>query len=209
MTYPDDWFTRKVRPYVLVDDAGCWLWQRGRDSNGYGHIRVPGVGARRVHRVVYEHLVGPIPTGLHIDHLCRVTTCCRPDHLEPVTQRVNTLRGATVNADHAQRTHCPRGHELAGENLAMADARLGWRKCATCQRKAAARKAADCRTAYRMLGLTRREYANRFGWSAYVAREIIRRIEAGEPLDGVHNTGPGSGRWGPVTITAKPDPTRA
>jgi hypothetical protein len=208
VTHPD-WFEQKVRPYVLVDEAGCWLWQRYRHADGYGQVTVPGAGHRQVHRVVYEHLVGPIPAGLHIDHLCRVRACCRPDHLEPVTNQVNLLRGATVNAEYASRTHCPEGHELAPGNLVPSQLRRRRRKCATCQKQREADNAAAIRAAHHALGLTVREYTSRFGWSAHVAREIVRRIEAGEPLDGVRDTAPGRGRWEPVTITVSPDPTRS
>jgi hypothetical protein len=208
MTYPD-WFEQKVRPYVLVDEAGCWLWQRRRIAKGYGQVWVPGVGNRFAHRVFYEHLVGPIPDGLTIDHLCRVTACCRPDHLEPVTSRLNTLRGATVTADNAQRTHCLRGHQLAGDNLVAAHTRRGWRECATCHRQRDAERTAAHRAAYVAVGLSKSEYVARFGRSTHVAREIVRRLQTGEPLDGVRDTAPGRGRWGPVTITVSPDPTRS
>jgi hypothetical protein len=204
-----DWFDRKVRPFVLADEAGCWLWQRYLSGKGYGQVTVPGVGHQRVHRVVYEHFRGPIATGLYLDHLCRVAACCRPDHLEPVTNQVNLLRGATVNAEHASRTHCPEGHELAPGNLIPSELRQGRRKCATCGKRRDADKAAAIRAAHSALGLTVREYTNRFGWSSQVAREVVRRLDAGEPLDGVRDIAPGSGRWGRRTITIPPDPTRA
>jgi hypothetical protein len=204
-----DWFEAKVRPYVLVDGAGCWLWQRYRNADGYGIVRVPGVGMRRVHRVVYEHLVGPIPDGLQADHLCRVPACCRPDHLEPVTPRVNTMRGATSAAEQAARLHCPRGHELADGNLVPSQLRRGRRVCATCGRLWSAERAAAVSAAHQALGLPWREYTARYGSSPYVAREIVRRLEAGEPLDGVRDTAPGRGTHGPRTITVPPDPSRA
>jgi hypothetical protein len=204
-----DWFDRKVRPFVLVDGAGCWLWQRYRNRHGYGRVTVPGDGNRFAHRVVYAQLIGPIPPGLTLDHLCRNRACCRPDHLEPVTQRVNNLRGATLTADNASRTHCPEGHELAPGNLVPSHLRRGMRKCATCKRQQRADDSAAIRTARHALGLAEREYINRFGWSTHVAREIVRRLDAGEPLDGVRDTAPGRGRWESVTITVPPDPTRA
>jgi hypothetical protein len=204
-----DWFDRKVRPYLLADEAGCWLWQRYRNPNGYGRMWVPGQGHRQTHRVVYEHLVGPIPDGLQLDHLCRARACCRPDHLEPVTQRINSLRGATISADHASRTRCPRGHQLSGSNLVPSHLRRGFRACATCQRERIAENSAAVRAAFRSLGLSKREYTTRYGKSTYTALEIVRRLEAGEPLDGVRDIAPGRGRWEPVTITVPPDPTRA
>jgi hypothetical protein len=204
-----DWFDRRIRPFVLVDEMGCWLWQRYRTPHGYGMVWMPGDGTRLTHRVVYEHLVGPIPDGLQIDHLCRVPACCRPDHLEPVSSRVNSLRGATVNAENAQRAHCPRGHELADGNLRPSALRRGFRECVTCHRQRNAENAAAVGAAHRALGLTKQEYATRHGRSTLVAREIVRRLQAGEPLDGVHDVAPGSGNRTPAHITVQPDPTRA
>jgi len=36
--------------------------------------------------------------------------CCRPDHLEPVTVRVNTLRGRSFSAINAAKSECIHGH---------------------------------------------------------------------------------------------------
>jgi hypothetical protein len=68
------------------------------------------------HRVSYEAFKGPIPDGLTIDHLCRNRACVNPEHLEPVTMRVNCLRGESPAAVHARKTHCPKGHEYSAEN---------------------------------------------------------------------------------------------
>jgi hypothetical protein len=113
----------------LVGD-GCWEWTAARNSYGYGQIWRDGRMAP-AHRVLYELLVGPIPEGLHIDHLCRNRGCVRPDHLEPVTCRENLLRGETLPAKQAATTHCPSGHEYAGANLRVETS--GKRKCKTCQ----------------------------------------------------------------------------
>jgi hypothetical protein len=75
----------------VTKTEGCWEWKGAKDGDGYGHLGVAGsvVGA---HRYAYELLVGPIPEGLHLDHLCRNRPCVNPDHLEPVTQAVNVGR---------------------------------------------------------------------------------------------------------------------
>ena len=75
----------------VAKSDGCWMWTGAVATSGYGRI---GEGARtlQAHRVAYQLLVGPIPEGLHIDHLCRVRLCVRPDHLEPVTQAENNIR---------------------------------------------------------------------------------------------------------------------
>lgn len=74
--------------------TGCWIWCGGIDSRGYGsvQIEVAGVLEVRAHRAAYRAFVGSIPDGFQIDHLCRVTSCVNPDHLEAVTPRENTRR---------------------------------------------------------------------------------------------------------------------
>lgn len=84
-------------------------------------------------RWYYEQVRGPIPAGLHLDHLCRNTMCVNPDHLEPVTQRVNTLRGIGVAAVHAKKTHCINGHPFSGDNLVYRS-NGRWRDCRECRR---------------------------------------------------------------------------
>ena len=68
------------------------------------------------HRMIYELLVGPIPDGLEIDHLCRNRGCVNPGHMEPVTHRENLMRGDTVAAANPAKTHCIRGHPYDDEN---------------------------------------------------------------------------------------------
>ena len=87
----------------------CWFWTACRNYAGYPIIQLNG-GACRAHRVIYEQLIGPIPKGLTLDHLCRVRHCVNPAHLEPVTDAVNIARGNGVCAQNARRTHCPQGH---------------------------------------------------------------------------------------------------
>lgn len=113
--------------------GGCWEWQGALTTGGYGHLRVAGK-SRAAHRLTYEVMRSEIPTGLQLDHLCRVRHCVNPWHLEPVTQAVNMGRG-NAGAYLAARTHCPQGHEYAGDNLYVNPA--GRRICRTCQRVAA------------------------------------------------------------------------
>lgn len=86
-----DRFCSKVR----VDADGCWLWTGAHAASGY-----PQIGNDRkvhyAHRIAYELFVGPIPEGLHIDHLCGVRSCVNPEHLEAVTQAENNRRAWIV-----------------------------------------------------------------------------------------------------------------
>lgn len=76
----------------LTDRSGeCWLWLGRKNPKGYGQMTI-SKHQRSAHRVSYETFVGPIPEGMQIDHLCRVRHCVNPEHLEPVTQRVNLQR---------------------------------------------------------------------------------------------------------------------
>ena len=81
----------------LDKSTGCWIWTGSLSHNGYGHAHV-GNTVVRVHRLVYTLLVGPIPEGLHLDHVeergCTSRACCNPAHLEPVTQAENNRRAA-------------------------------------------------------------------------------------------------------------------
>jgi hypothetical protein len=111
----------------------CWLWTGGKTGLGYGQLGVNG-RAFLAHRWIYEVCNGPIPAGLELDHLCRNPGCVNPDHLEPVTHRINLLRGVTLAAQGAQVTHCPQGHEYAGENLLIKTTKKGkhHRACRQC-----------------------------------------------------------------------------
>jgi hypothetical protein len=101
---------------------------------GYGHRYMKWLGkVLLAHRVSYELVKGPIPEGLHLDHLCRTPLCVNPDHLEPVTHRENLLRGNTFAARNAAKTHCVQGHELTPDNLYLRKDRIG-RMCMTCRR---------------------------------------------------------------------------
>jgi hypothetical protein len=121
----------RILAKITIDPGtGCWEWQGYRQPGGYGRTRSCGRKVL-VHRWVFEHLVGPIPEGLTLDHLCRNPACCNPDHLEPVTQRVNTLRGIGQGALNAVKVECPKGHPYSAANTYVDF--LGRRVCRTCR----------------------------------------------------------------------------
>jgi hypothetical protein len=109
-------------------NSGCWLWT-GALHTGYGRFGVKQGMVRQAHRVAWEITRGPIPEGLQVDHLCRNTACVNPDHLEPVTPLVNTLRSTSLSAINARKTHCFRGHLFDDVNTLI---RGGARNCRTC-----------------------------------------------------------------------------
>jgi HNH endonuclease len=118
---------------------GCWLWMAAKSPRSYGVVgrgRV-GEGNAFAHRAIYELVVGPIPEGLELDHLCFNPSCVNPDHLEPVTHAENTRRRRTNKSWHTLKTHCPQGHAYDLVNTYWRPD--GGRGCITCRREAAKR----------------------------------------------------------------------
>ncbi|WP_033356238.1 HNH endonuclease signature motif containing protein, partial [Kitasatospora aureofaciens] len=100
----------------------------------YGQFNLHG-RTYSAHRYAYTQLVGPIPDGLVIDHLCRNPSCVNPAHLEPVTHAENMRR-----SEPAMRTHCIHGHEFTEANTYYRTPNCdGVRQCRACNAKAAAR----------------------------------------------------------------------
>lgn len=67
--------------WANVDTQGiCWIWQGGRQDEGYGRVSVNGQFCY-AHRVAWALCHGPVPEGLHVLHHCDQPACVRPSHL--------------------------------------------------------------------------------------------------------------------------------
>lgn len=147
---PAERFPARVNRHgpVVVEHLGaCWLWTGERHSE-YGCFRpgrLSGLPEKVLaHRFSYELANGPIPDGATIDHLCRVTLCVNPGHLEAVAPVENTMRGYSPPAVNARKTHCDHGHPFDVGNTYITPS-TGQRVCRTCRRATQARRRARLR----------------------------------------------------------------
>jgi hypothetical protein len=133
----------------IESDQGCWL-RYPANPQGYTTVTLRRSRVNRLaHRALYELMVGPIPSGLQLDHvchgrdlgcpggdICKHRACVNPAHLEPVTGRENVLRSQSLAATNALKTHCKRGHEFTPENTYLQSYRdRVMRSCLTCRRE--------------------------------------------------------------------------
>lgn len=95
--------------------AACWIWTGKRSSRDYGLFSVNSQW-HSAHRLSFVSTGGEIAPGMELDHLCRVHSCVRPSHLQAVPHQVNAQRG-DAGSYLKTKTHCKRGHPLAGANL--------------------------------------------------------------------------------------------
>lgn len=132
ITEPDERrFWAKVQ---LPDVNGCLNWT-GTKTWGYGQFALKLSGRRspvKAHRFAYELLVGPIPEGMTLDHLCRNRGCVNVSHLEAVPMHINWRRGESPTAQNSRKTHCKHGHALTPDNIYTPPKRANARYCLKC-----------------------------------------------------------------------------
>lgn len=124
--------------HPVVDDAtGCHDWPGSTSKKGYGKVYRGGRNWM-AHVWYWTQRNGPVPAGLQLDHKCRNRRCCNPDHLEPVTNLENQLRGMAPNMIAHRENRCRRGHDLTPDNIYSN--KNGGRTCRTCALAAAKRR---------------------------------------------------------------------
>lgn len=182
--------------------SGCILWTGYIKANGYGQFKWRNQ-QWYAHRIAHALAYDLDLDGMTVDHLCRTRRCVNPGHLDAVTSRVNVLRGETIYADQSVRTYCPRGHELAGDNLMPSRLRRGQRECLACSRINSAITRAAVRDACTMLGITKAAYIGLFSASGVVARAVIHALILGATVaevtsqsDLYRSCTPGPGNFG-------------
>lgn len=89
-------------PYI-VDESGCWIWQRSTDTRGYGCLRDPDGRTVLAHRFYYREKYGEIPAGHELHHTCSQPRCVNPAHLEPVTPKEQARRHAAADPERTRR----------------------------------------------------------------------------------------------------------
>lgn len=138
--------------YTKITDT-CWKWTGTHSEYGYGLLPEGTADTRQAHRYAYTLFKGPIPEGLGLDHLCHTNdaacpggvtcehrSCVNPDHLEPIANTDNVMRGRGFAPRHAAQTHCVNGHEFTPENTRIRSRRQGGRECKTCNRDRARKR---------------------------------------------------------------------
>lgn len=111
----------------------CWLFQFGKDKEGYGNLTIGGVKYRvnRLSAFIFHKL--DLESSEQSNHVleCRNKNCWAPWHIYNGTHSDNmkdrVKEGGNYNTN---KTHCHRGHEFTKENVYW---NKGWRVCRKCR----------------------------------------------------------------------------
>lgn len=164
----------------VVPTGFCWEWTGYRLDSGYGRMSFAG-RMQVAHRIAYQILVGEIPNGLQLDHLCRNRGCVNPDHLEPVTAQENMRRGFSPTSVTVRDGVCKRGHSMEDAYITTSAKGRPVRRCRKCTRVAQLVKvpAAYERTCRECGGeFTARQKNKTYCSAKCVQRAYVRRRDA-------------------------------
>lgn len=120
----------KTKVFVNLD-THCWVWTACKTGGGYGLFGYQGKNVL-AHRFSYQLILGEIPPGMQLDHLCRNRGCVNPSHMEPVSCRENLARGRTLMAANLLVQKCPNDHPYDELNTYVT--KKGARQCRACAR---------------------------------------------------------------------------
>lgn len=181
----DSAFLEQLKAKCARTEDGCLLWVGARVTNGYGTKWYAG-HSLKVHVVMLTASTGLRPAGLQAGHVCHdravaageceggITChhrqCCEPTHLAWQTPTANIAASPrVVTTANAGKQTCPAGHELVRDNLIPSQQTRGWRQCLQCLRE----RREAIRSAHTLLGMARREYGAKYGWSVETAKQVI------------------------------------
>ena len=126
----------------------CLEWQRAKDSNGYGVLRI-GESQYRAHRIAWQLWMGDIPKGMVVIHKCDNRVCLDIHHLRLGTQADNM-------ADMVAKGRQPKGESHCRAKLTEEDVR-------------------DIRRRYATGNYLQREIAKAFGVNQDTVCKIVNR----------------------------------
>jgi hypothetical protein len=119
-----------------VQPNGCHTWNFVNEGDdGYGTCTSNGKKVK-AHRFAYERAHGPIPAGVHIDHLCHDPATCaggkncphracvNPEHLAIASHADNCRRGSNAKLD-MEKAREIRARFAAGETGVILAAEFG------------------------------------------------------------------------------------
>lgn len=86
------WQQRLIDGAIGDPVTNCRIWQRARNTRGYGVLYVEGKVVL-AHRAAFYAKHGRWPTGgMVIDHVCNTKACVNPDHLRELENWQNLRR---------------------------------------------------------------------------------------------------------------------